>query len=216
MDALAKRIEREVSEPVLGFKTGGKENAPPDDEDGPIPINWYKPLADYPDKITLNTRKTPYLMNSTDTISYNGNTIRMGVAKKWMVLSPKDAGSKEKATKLYRTSSSGIRTNSEIYREALKAKGYDLPKKKEDIDHVTDLGFSGPDEFENLWPLKSSVNRIAFLDAWYLRYKVGYLKSASDKTKQVNTIGNLKGKWFVIKGYSYYPETPGGRWEDIK
>ena len=37
-----------------------------------------------------------------------------------------------------------------------------MTARVEDADHVLDLGFEGGDEYDNMWPLNSGINRQGF------------------------------------------------------
>jgi hypothetical protein len=100
------------------------------------------------------------------------------------------------------------RVREEQYYAALKAHGYDMATRtpRESPDHVTDLGMSGPDAFENLWPLDSKINAIGF--GWTRDYQIEYIK---DGQIQTTNLHNLIGKTFRVMGFDKKPKMPGGK-----
>jgi hypothetical protein len=100
----------------------------------------------------------------------------------------------------------------------LKEKGYTRFLRRsnpatKDVDHVRDLRWGGVDEFHNMWPLIATVNQRPWRRPnWYEQYHIEYKeREAGNLRKKQDTLGRLRGKWFVITGYVYPPPNPGGR-----
>lgn len=195
---LARNIENHVFPDLSELHTGSQSD--------PIPIYWYKNISDYPRSIKLAGKM--YSMRNLTKIDYKGEKIQVGVSEKYITKAAGGVNSKQNATVLQRGTTSGRDTAmTKTYRLALENLSY--PWKNEDVDHVKDLGFGGDDVYENFWPLNSYVNRTPFRDQWLMRYKVEYKEG---KDHKVESLKELRDKWFIIKGYRLRPESPGGRW----
>lgn len=195
---LARNIENHVFPDITELATGSQSD--------PIPIYWYKHIKDYPQSIKL--AGVNYSMRSLARITYNGEKIQIGVSEKYITKAAGGVNSKQNATVLKRrTTSSRDPAMTKTFRLALENLGY--PWKNEDVDHVKDLGFGGDDVYQNFWPLNSFINRTPFREQWLVRYKVEYKEG---KDHKVDSLKELKDKWFIIKGYRLLPESPGGRW----
>lgn len=195
---LARQLENHVFPDIKELATGSQAD--------PIPIYWYKNIRDYPQSIKL-AGKT-YGMRNLAKIVHDGESIQVGVSDKYIINAAGGVNSRQNATKLQRgTTSSRDSAMTKTFRQALAALKY--PWKNEDVDHVKDLGFGGDDVYENFWPLNSTINRTPFYEQWLMRYKVEYKEG---KEHKVDSLKELKGKWFIIKGFRIWPESPGGRW----
>lgn len=196
---LARQIENHVFPDIQELAAGTHAD--------PIPIYWYKNIKDYPPSIKLAGKI--YGMRNLAKIVHDGETIQVGVSDKYIIRAAGGVNSRQNATKLQRgTTSARDSAMTKAYRMALAALKYFW--KNEDVDHVKDLGFGGDDVYENFWPLNSTINRTPFYEQWLTRYKVEY---KDGKEHKVDSLKELKGKWFIIKGYRIWPESPGGRWK---
>jgi hypothetical protein len=169
----------------------------------PIPIYWYKEKSDYPPSIDLQIdgKTKAVKMNDTATfITHDSKKVRVGVTANNMV---------EKYRDLTRRLAPP-RVNEEKYYSALKAHGYDMAaqKPRESPDHVTDLGMSGPDAFDNLWPLDSKINEIGF--GWMRDYQIEFLSGGQIVTSNILS-KTMVGKNFRVMGFDKKPKMPGGK-----
>lgn len=205
-DNFAKRVEEWLNPDLEGLHTG--------DIDDPIPILWYKKTReDYPQRITIKGKEYSMETSNPPTIQYAGENIPIGVNPIWIVRAHGGGIGYENATKLQRgrVDDTNVTPNAKKFRQAIaQPGGYKI--NDEDIDHVTDRGFTGPDSFDNLWPLKSSINRIPFVDQWYKNYKIEFLVPGNNgPVRHLAPLKDLPGRIFIVKGYSKMPERPGGR-----
>lgn len=136
------------------------------------------------------------------------NEVQVGVNKNLIVKAASRSG-RSNATVLRRMKSPARKAFAGNYRKALDQHGYDMKKKKQQADHVTDLGFNGPDDYINLWPLKSTINMIPFQKSWYSRYKILYKKG---NQSVLSKLSEMRKFYFIVKGFDKDPEKPGGRW----
>jgi hypothetical protein len=204
-DALARRIEEQVHPDLTQLHTGDKED--------PIPINWYKHPADYPQKIKLDRKE--YSMRSLATLTYGTETLQIGVSPEFIIKAAGGAENRKNASVLERGAKEPrVTSRTKTFRLALEQHGY-KKMKEEDVDHVTDLGFGGKDDSTNFWPLHKFTNRIPFTEQWYDRYKIEY-KEKGGSNRLLSSIRALYNKFFIIKGYDPEPERPGGRWKKKK
>lgn len=67
----------------------------------------------------------------------------------------------------------------------------------EHIDHVHDLGYGGPDTFNNLWPLNAGKN-IQLNIQMNMRQRVFY-ESNNERVRMIPLNGRVIGKWFFVK-----------------
>jgi hypothetical protein len=168
-------------------------------ESDAIPLIWYKAPSDYPASLELTDprtqKKLTARMGSTleveEYLIREGSPVTLGVASAHRITVGKTvrrtAGTLEKRG-----------PNQNRLRRILAR--YDYPMSDEDSDHVTDLGFDGEDELDNLWPLRADVNRLAFGgDGYYTSYKVRYKDPKEGTvTKPLSQIDN---KWFRVKSF---------------
>jgi hypothetical protein len=188
-----KKLEIGRTDVISDHHSGTKQD--------PIPIYWYKEKSDYPTSIQLiiDGKNKTVRMNDTSTfLRHDGQRVMVGVTAKNMVEKYKDLTRRVAAP----------RVREEQYYAALKAHGYDMATRtpRESPDHVTDLGMSGPDAFENLWPLDSKINAIGF--GWTRDYQIEYIK---DGQIQTTNLHNLIGKTFRVMGFDKKPKMPGGK-----
>jgi hypothetical protein len=171
----------------------------------PIPIYWYKPPGAYPGSVKLTdpddgSKKTVPMVSRTSlndkylgavTVGiYAANEITDGkVVERTSGTDDMRGGNQGKIISLFRRF------------------GYDMGDRGEDADHVKDLGFGGADEFSNLWPLDSGINRRG------LQYTNSYMVEYIENRKvEKASVKSLAGKFFKIKGYRYpAPTKLGGR-----
>ena len=128
-------------------------------EDDPIPILWYKPPSDYPSRI--RTATTSFSRGSTRTLplrDLRNNTLIEDIRIGFNTSNIVQVG--DKVTKRTNASRSGVKQDR--YRRVLAQHGYNMTARVEDADHVLDLGFEGGDEYDNMWPLNSGINRQGF------------------------------------------------------
>src|SRR5581483_8496474 len=156
----------------------------------PIPIVWYKRPADY-DPITVKQGR-----GRADRYKpFKGPSIQIGSAKQRISVAPANQLAKNKEyvnVGPYHEA----RTKLAAVRKGLYAIGADILGR--DIDHVTDLGFSGKDDYDNMWPLDETINRRPF-HGWRALYGVHYKNSSG--AIETKALGALIGKAFVIKDY---------------
>lgn len=193
--AMSPRRKIAERDNTKGLKTG---NSPAQ----AIPIHWYKNPSHYPNPISLRIDGDWAAVNmiSNTSVTHNGETHRIGIKNSNMV---------NVGTKLLR-GSVHLRAGAQgRFRTLLRNLGYRYWANK-DADHVTDIGFGGEDEFDNLWPLNLGVNRRAYDEKWYLKYRVRYKQS---RTKaDIQPLAKLNGKWFRVIGFNYRRPMPiGGR-----
>ncbi len=81
------------------------------------------------------------------------------------------------------------------FRTLLRNYGYDLRPRVMEADHVWDLGFGGPDDFSNLWPLNRGANRGTANRIW--RQPIKYELSGNSRTGTPRQ-RSLVGRWFII------------------
>ena len=94
--------------------------------------------------------------------------------------------------KIRRVRSSGKRSMSAKFRRLLSSYQYNWDVADPQADHVLDLGWGGPDEFGNLWPLYKGMNEGA--NAVY-KQSVEYIENGEIKT---GIPYELRDKWFII------------------
>jgi hypothetical protein len=93
----------------------------------------------------------------------------------------------------------------EDFRKFMSQAGHGLSEHRKHPDHVKELAFKGPDNFSNLWPLPGNENIVPTQKVnpeTGKEVNVGF-KGAGEKEKgkDVNTFGEFRGKWFIIKGF---------------
>ncbi len=178
--------------------------------DDPIPMIWYKPVEEYPDAIVLRGKMGDEVIRFGKTKEFEipnmdaligipggaalrryviGQKIEVGVYPQFIPVINK--------TIWKRVPSARIGENQPAFRALLKAHGYDMSARGEDVDHVKDLQFEGFDDFPNLWPLKSSVNQRS---REFLNQKVTYKDDKGNS--QVLELGDTKllNRFFKIVG----------------
>lgn len=184
-----------------------------DTKDDPIDIEFYKDPADYrtiilqgkdreyvfefgqlhtfeiPDMMAL--RRYPdgkYLLRAM-----TGNQIKFGASRKRIPVPGRTIWQKQRSDWRLSDPQKGFRVLMELH-------GHQM--ENEDADHVRDLQFLGPDDFDNLWPLNSRINRSnnRFLDH---RVKIF---DTSDGTEKEVRLGDpiMYGKFFRIIGFRHY------------
>lgn len=213
-DAFAKYIEQQVHPTIDGLHTG--------EENDPIPINWYKHPNDYPKKLSLrvNNNRETFFRDKPKTINHKGESVQVGADPSWWEKTKQRRESDALKGPLKRVTSKRDPSKAATYREALKDNHVwidDNSRKaqlgNEDVDHITDLSFGGKDDFENFWPLTSFINRIPFQEKWLERYKIEY---KDGNKRELSSLKEMYGKWFIVKSYNPLPEQPGGRWRKLK
>jgi hypothetical protein len=161
-------------------------------------IKWYKPKHRYK-KVVLKERirsQRNHQMSSTAVLNYGvGKKVRIGIDMSNLVIP---------GMVLTRKKSKRSGTPQKTYRNALNNCGFNWARK--DADHVLDLGFGGKDDYDNLWPLVSSVNRRAYNRKYYMNYRMIIKKN--DKESELRPISELYGKRFKVDGYFKTIPTP--------
>jgi Domain of unknown function (DUF4157) len=112
-----------------------------------IEMTWYKPTAFYPDPIDLQGED--YYMEEKKELPPPQDFELIGVDAEFMPFSGKTLS-------LYKE---GEGPKKAWFRRRLEAAGYDWAGM--DADHVQDIMWNGPDEYENMWPLNEKINRDA-------------------------------------------------------
>jgi hypothetical protein len=174
-------------------------------EKDPIPVHWYKHVGNYRSMLRLRigsvVEEVP--MSSERTIDFEGESVRIGVNSSFLI---------EKGDVIKRHSKnkrSG--TKQDRYRRALKSVSFDWGRDL-DADHVLDLGFEGKDDYDNLYPLNSDVNRHAYTGKWYLDYAIEYRDRANPHQSQMTTLYRANGMHFKVVGFrTGLPKGVGGR-----
>ena len=176
-------------------------------EDDPIPVHWYKHKGNYPKQIslTMDGKTQKFSMDSSETVELQKKSgteqIQVGIDMKNLI----EIGDVIKRNSKH--SRSG--TKQANYRQALERHDYQWGNK--DADHVKDLGFEGKDDYDNLWPLDSNVNRWAYTGKWYRNYGIEYRDEKNPRQSLTSTLYRLVGKFFKVIGFKTRPRVLGGR-----
>jgi hypothetical protein len=91
--------------------------------------------------------------------------------------------------------------NASRFRDTLRGYGFDW--RGLEADHVLDLQWGGPDEFENLWPMDSSANKSAG-PRQNSSQRVAFCETKAGPRRSGVSLVQLKrerrhfGRWFVI------------------
>ncbi len=170
----------------------------------PIPLVFYKLIADYPATITVNdystTPPTPTAMPFgafTTVQAPDGGQHTFGV----LAANQPAVGRVWRNTPFHGRERRVQRGLNGILLDL----GYDLSANDQDGDHVRDLGFDGLDLPNNYWPLDSTTNRLAFhgwRSQYFLNYKVNQNLGSWNVMKAALNSPYLIGKYFLIKGHS--------------
>ena len=146
-------------------------------------------------------------IGNTRVRDYRGNRRRIGITARNLVTRG------QRITMTGTAAEDRSRPGSSSMKTLLQGLGYSM--RNRDVDHVTDLAFGGRDRATNLWPLASSINRIASTNGnWYSTYRIEYKeRQGSRKIRRERPIGQLRGKRFEIVGFRHQPRSPGGRTE---
>jgi hypothetical protein len=169
-------------------------------------VYWYKNEGNYPSSIRLRVdgKWQSFPMNSSQLLT---KAKRAGEIDVFVGIDTSNIVKVD--TVMRRNSIKRTGTKQQDYRQALTAAGYDWTGK--DADHVRDLAFEGKDDFDNLWPLNSKINRWAFTGEWYRGYGIEY--KDKDNPQQVNnaTLYTLRDKYFRVIGFDTQPLKLGGK-----
>ena len=111
-----------------------------------IKISWFKPLSAYHNPINIG--RSDYFMSRKKALPPPLGFIIIGVdainlpfiGKTMLIFHQRNRGQEAK------------------FKRRLRAAGYSWSAFRTSPDHVMDLMWNGPDEFENLWPLDSGIN----------------------------------------------------------
>jgi hypothetical protein len=178
----------------------------------PIPISWYKEEGNYAKSISLmlngRTHDACGIYESHTLLKWRTGLdvdVRVGIDPQFMVKPGK---------KLHRKSTPRLGKTQENYRKALKSLGFDW--RGYDADHVLDLGFEGPDDFINLWPLERRRNQWAFTGKWYFQYRVEYRDPKTPREARVGSLFALRDKYFTVTKNTQTIPKLGGRWDTKK
>ncbi len=172
----------------------------------PIPVNWYKHENNYPGsiKLTVDGKSQSFPINSPQLLTRAKKAgdvdIFVGIDMNNIV---------KEGTVMKRKSTKRSGTKQDDYRKALKAAGFDWTGK--DADHVRDLAFEGKDDFDNLWPLDSKINRWAYTGDWYRTYGIEYRDQANPQQANSGTLYTLRDKYFRVIGFATEPLKLGGK-----
>jgi len=184
-----------------------------DTKDDPIDIKFYKDPADYktiilegkdreyvfqfgklhtfeiPDLTTV--RKHPdgkYLLRAV-----TGHKITFGVPGNRIPVPGRTIWQKQRSDWRLSDPQKGFRVLMTLH-------GHDM--SNEDADHVRDLQFLGPDDFDNMWPLDSRINQSNYE---FLNQPIKFFdtRDGTEKTVQLRE-WVLYGKFFRIIGFKHY------------
>jgi Domain of unknown function (DUF4157) len=177
----------------------------------PIPVNWYKQVSNYPKQITLQVdgAAKKFAMNSPELLNLSKRAGALSVFVGIDMTNVVGVG-----TLMQRKSTPRSGTKQDDYRKALKSAGFDWTGK--DADHVRDLAFGGADDFDNLWPLDSKVNRWAYTGEWYMKYTVEYRDRKNLRQANEGTLYALRDLWFQVVGFKTTPAKMGGKTAEWK
>lgn len=168
-----------------------------------IPLVWFKPLGLYPDPIRMtdSTGGThDYEMDKPGQFVEPGHDV--GVAPKFMPRIGKSVQLMHVIEEIDR--GPGV----ERFRSLVTRHGFDMTGL--DVDHVQDVGWDGPDEPENLWPMPAGPNRSA--GSKFQQFRITYSNTPGGGPATPSTTGvrivdalaapapdNIAGRWFVIR-----------------
>jgi hypothetical protein len=173
----------------------------PNNKDDHIPIRWVKPLPAYPDPIRLTPSTGPhdYEMQVPDQFVEPGHSI--GVESGFLPEFGKSVQLERVIEEIDR--GPGVdRFRSLLTRHGWNGAGFD-------IDHVQDIGWGGPDEPVNLWPLNSAFNQNAGNRFQQLRLTYSNVPGGGPATPTTTNVrlgdaaqaagrDNIIGRWFII------------------
>ena len=191
---------------TVARKGSGLHKGTPDD---PIPIHWYKPEGDYTTPLSLVDPDTDKKFTASMFGSVTKDDPRRGHSGDTVTLGVSSANRISKGKVLTRTGgTAGERGGGQgALIRILDKFGYDMSAAGDEADHVKDLGFSGIDDLNNLWPLQSATNQIG--RTYYSSYMVEYLEN---KKEEKGNLTSLDGKSFKVIGFQWPPpKLPGGR-----
>lgn len=189
----------------------------------PIPMIWYKPPNEYPravilyedevfefgvqqqytlpdpDVLTRGERGASYLKKYLD----GGPTVTVGVDPALIPTQDKvnnlDESLVWKKVRSYRRA-----LGQEVqrgFRFLMIAHGHDMRARNEDADHVKDLQFEGPDDFNNMWPLNSRINQ----STWrFAEQEVTYTDEEGNPQRVQLNDPVLLNRYFRIVGFRLF------------
>jgi hypothetical protein len=174
----------------------------PNNKDDHIPIRWVKPLAAYPDPIRLTPSTGPHDYEMTVPGQFVEPGHEIGVETGFRP----DFGKSLQLERVIEDIDRGPgvdRFRSLLTRHGWNGTGFD-------IDHVQDIGWGGPDEPVNLWPLNSRFNQNAGNRFQNLRLTYSNVRGGGPATPsttnvrladaaQAPGIDNVIGRWFIIE-----------------
>jgi Domain of unknown function (DUF4157) len=169
----------------------------------PIPITWFKPLAAYPDPISLTDWRgevRDYKMTRPGQIVEPGRPI--GVSRAYLPRYGKNVQLMKVIEDIDR--GPGV----DRFQALLDRHGFD--RTGYDIDHVQDLAWDGYDDPDNLWPLDSSINQGAGRKFRSMRITYSNTKGGGPATPTTTDVplntaamapgrDNVIGRFFVIR-----------------
>jgi len=175
---------------------------------------WYKAPEDYPKTIELEGKSGPEFFKFGQVEEFEipnmdrligapggsdlrryiiGNKIKFGAANMFHPEEDKSVWKKARSARL-----SDVQRG---FRALMNLHGHDMNARNEDADHVQDLQFRGPDDFNNIWALNSHINRS---NREFLQQIVAFKdKDGSVKTRPLGD-PSLIGKYFKIIGFRHF------------
>jgi hypothetical protein len=169
----------------------------------PIPITWFKPLAAYPDPITLtDSLGTPHDYEMTTPGQFVEPGSEIGISSGYLP----DYGKKVRLMAVVEDIDRGPGVSR--FRRLLRRHGFNLTGY--DIDHVQDVAWDGLDDPDNLWPLRSSTNRSAGSKFRAMRITYSNTPGGGPATPSTTNVplgsaavapapDNVIGRYFVIR-----------------
>jgi hypothetical protein len=165
--------------------------------DDPIPITWFKPRHDsfYPRYLHLNGG----VVDRDDPQAQLPDGTRVGVqARHW-----------PRCNKPLRLIPMGRGRRAVEYRHMLASFGFDWRTMQP--DHVQDLYWEGPDNFDNLWPYESSTNQSTGSTQNLHQYIDFCLTKDGPAFRHQRIAWNrawLGGRYFIIKRFRLHADAP--------
>jgi hypothetical protein len=168
--------------------------APVGSREDPILMSWYKPLHWYLDPIHLDVGNGREEFRRTNRRMLPNHQMIGVPSSTWPSIG--------KTFQIPGVPTPRSGTEQDAFRETLQRYGFSWHGW--DADHVVDLGLSGYDTFDNLWPLEAGVNRRA--GNWQLGQSVRYNRP-DDPPEQgprelaIKNNPDLANKWFRIRDF---------------
>jgi hypothetical protein len=170
----------------------------------PIPIIWYKPWSAYTAiSLTVDGKPEDYSPGRKEQFLpvpqsggfeawSEGGGIRIGVSKVYQPKTGPVSPPLRRLKKGERTITARRTDDVRKFERLLAIYGFRVAQNGMAVDHVRDLGFGGPDDKANLWPLNATANNRAneVYRQWVWVLEGGVVR--------VDTVENLADKRFYI------------------